>query len=62
VLSRAVAAGESSYDEIWFPGERVLPVQELAANFGDAQSQRIHMYRGSIRYWWMDCARRAARV
>jgi hypothetical protein len=62
VLSRAVAAGESSYDEIWFPGERVLPVQELAADFGDAQSQRIHMYHGSIRYWWMDCARRARRA
>jgi hypothetical protein len=62
VLSRAVAEGESSYDEIWFPGEQVLTIQELAANFGDAQSERIHIYPGSIRDWWMDCSRRARRA
>ena len=59
VLSHAVADGVSSYEDIWFPGEPVLPVQELAARFGDAQSQRIHYASISIRDWWMDCARRA---
>jgi hypothetical protein len=59
VLSHAVADGVSSYEDIWFPGDPVLPVQELAARFGDAQSQRIHYASISIRDWWMDCARRA---
>jgi len=62
VLSRAVAEGPSSIDEIWFLGEQVLPFQELAAGFGDAQSQRIHYTSISIRDWWMDCARRADRA
>ncbi len=62
VLGRAMAGGASSYDEIWFPGEQVLPVQELAARFGHAQSQRIHYTSISIRDWWMDCARRARRA
>jgi hypothetical protein len=60
VLSRAVADGASSDDELWFPGVELLPVQELAARFGDARSQRIHMHPASIRYWWSECARRAA--
>ena len=59
VLNRAVADGVSSYEDICFPGEPVLPVQELGARFGDAQSQRIHQQALSIRDWWMDCARRA---
>ena len=62
VLSRAMADGPSSDDELWFPGEQLPPVQELAARFGDAQSQRIHGGPVSIRYWWMECARRASRT
>ncbi len=62
VLSRAVADGTSSDDELWFPGEQLLPVQELAARFGDAQSQRFHMHSVSIHYWWLECARRVARL
>ena len=58
VLSRAMAAGPFSYDEIWFAGEQVLPIQELATRFGNAQSQRIHSNSFSIRDWWIDCARR----
>jgi hypothetical protein len=59
VLSRAMADGQSSYDEIWFAGEQVLPIQELAMRFGDVQSQRIHDNAFSIRDWWIDCCRRA---
>jgi len=62
VLSLAVADGPSSDDELWFPGEQLPPVQELAARFGDAQSQRIHESPVSIRYWWMECARRTSRT
>ncbi len=42
VLSRAVADSPCSDDELWFPGAQVVPVHELAARFGDPQSQRIH--------------------
>jgi len=59
VLSRAMADGQSPYDEIWFAGEQVLPIQELATRFGDSQSQRIHSDSFSIRDWWIDSARRA---
>jgi hypothetical protein len=59
VLSRAIADGQSSYDEIWFAGEQVLPIQELAMRFGDVQCQRIHDNAFSIRDWWIDCGRRA---
>ncbi|MEO8954763.1 MAG: radical SAM protein [Ktedonobacteraceae bacterium] len=62
VLSRAMAAGPFSYDEIWFRGEQVPPVRELATRFGDAQSQRIHYDSFSIRDWWVDCGRRAGRI
>jgi MoaA/NifB/PqqE/SkfB family radical SAM enzyme len=62
VLSCAMADGVPSYEEIWFPGERVPPIQELAARFGDAHSQRIHGNSFSIRDWWMDCNRRAPRA
>lgn len=58
VLNRAVADGACSRDDLWFTPEQLLPVQELAACFGDAQSQRIHEAL-SLRHWWLDCARRA---
>ena len=59
VLSRAIADGSSSDDELWFPGEQLPPVQELAERFGKPQSQLIHGHTRSIRYWWLECARRA---
>jgi MoaA/NifB/PqqE/SkfB family radical SAM enzyme len=60
VLSRAVADGAASDDELRFTREQLLlPIQELAARFGHPHSQRIHMHPGSIRRWWLDCARRA---
>lgn len=62
VLSRAMAAGSFSHDEVWFGDMQVLPIGELAARFGDARSQRIHSDSFSIRDWWIDSARRAARL
>jgi MoaA/NifB/PqqE/SkfB family radical SAM enzyme len=62
VLSRAMTAGSFSYDEVWFGDMQVLPIGELAARFGDARSQRIHSDSFSIRDWWIDSARRAARL
>ena len=59
VLNRAVADGASSDDEIWFTQEQLLPVQELAERFGQPHSHRIHGHSVSIRYWWLECARRA---
>ena len=59
VLSRAVADGDSSEEELWFTPEELVPVQELARHFGNPHSQRIHMHAPSMRRWWMECARRA---
>ena len=58
VLSRAVADGPCSDDDLWFPGVQEVPMKALAARFGDAQGQRIHEHATSIRYWWLECARR----
>jgi len=58
VLNRAVADGACSHEELWFTREQLLPIQEVAASFGDTQSQRIHE-ASSMRHWWLDCARRA---
>lgn len=62
VLSRAMADGSFTYDDIWFGGEQVLPIQELATRFGDTQSQSIHGDAFCMRDWWIDSARRAARL
>ncbi len=59
VLNRAVADGASTDDEIWFPREQLLPVRELAERFGQPHSRRIHAHSVSMRYWWLECARRA---
>ncbi len=62
VLSRAMAAGSFSYDEVWFGDMQLLPIGELATCFGDARSQCIHGDSFSIRDWWIDSARRAVRL
>jgi hypothetical protein len=62
VLSRAMAAGSFSYDEVWFGDMPLLPIGELATCFGDARSQRIYSDSFSIRDWWIDSARRAVRL
>jgi len=50
VLNRALADGACSHEELWFTREQLLPVQEVAARFGDPQSQRIHG-DDSVRHW-----------
>ena len=62
VLDHALVDGVTFDDELWFPGEQLLSIQELATRFGDAQGQRIHSHSVSIRYWWLECARRNARL
>ena len=62
VLERALIDGENILDELCFTQEQLLPVQELAARFGDPQSQRIHEDPASIRHWWLECTRRAGPV
>jgi hypothetical protein len=62
VLSRAMAAGTFSYDEVWFGERQVMPIDELATRFGDVRSQRIHPSSFSIRDWWIESARRAVRL
>jgi MoaA/NifB/PqqE/SkfB family radical SAM enzyme len=62
VLSRAIAAGTFSYDEVWFGDMQVPPIEELATRYGDAQSQRIHSDSFSIRDWWIDRARHASQL
>jgi hypothetical protein len=59
VLSRAVADGPCSSDEIWLTQKQVVPVKELAARFGHVNGLRIYSGPTSIRYWWLECARRA---
>jgi hypothetical protein len=62
VLSRAMAAGSFSYDEVWFGDMQVPPIDELATRYGNTQSLRIHSDSFSIRDLWIDSARRAARL
>jgi hypothetical protein len=63
VLGRAIADGPFSGDELRYTYEELLPpIKELAARFGDAQSQRIRYHPTSIRFWWLECARRTARL
>jgi hypothetical protein len=59
VLSRALDQGGRAIDAIWF-GRGPLPeVGGLAAQYGDPTGQRVHFTETSIRYLWLDRARRA---
>jgi hypothetical protein len=58
VLSRALARGRQPDDELWF-GPAPLPAPgELAARYGDADGLGIHPGPQSVRYLWLDRARR----
>jgi MoaA/NifB/PqqE/SkfB family radical SAM enzyme len=60
VLGRALARGRQRDDELWFgPGPLPAP-GELAARYGDADSLGVHLYPESVRYLWLDRARRQA--
>jgi hypothetical protein len=62
VLGRALAQGGRSTDAVWFGPEPLPPVGELAARFGDRTGQRVHFSEASVRYLWLDRARRAERA
>jgi hypothetical protein len=58
VLGRALAHGRQRDDELWFgPGPLPAP-DELAAGYGDAAGLGVHLWPESVRYLWLDRARR----
>jgi hypothetical protein len=59
VLSRALAQGGRSIDAVWFGLDRLPAVGELAARYGDRAGQGLHFIEASVRYLWLDRARRA---
>jgi hypothetical protein len=60
VLSRALAAGRRSDEELWF-GDALPSASELAVREGEPDSLRVHPGEQSVRYLWRDRARRRAR-
>jgi hypothetical protein len=61
VLGRALAHGRQRDDALWFgPGPLPGP-DELAARYGDAAGLGVHMGPESLRYLWLDRARRDPR-
>jgi hypothetical protein len=62
VLGRALAHGLRADDALWFAGLDPLPgPAELAARYGDATGLGLHPDPESVRYLWLDRARRRAR-
>ena len=59
VLGRALEQGGRSLDTVWFGSEQRPPVGELAAQYGDRSGQGVHFTEVSLRYLWLDRARRA---
>jgi hypothetical protein len=59
VLYRALEYGASSDDVLWFGGDPLPSVEELAAQYGDADGQHIHFTSESMRFRWLDLARQA---
>jgi hypothetical protein len=57
VLERALSAMDWSMDEVWFHPEELLPIAD-AARFGDPAGTGIHFSADSVRYLWLDRARR----
>jgi hypothetical protein len=62
VLGRALDQGGRSIDAVWFGPDRLPAVEELAARFGDRSGQGVHFTETSVRYLWLDRARRAGRT
>jgi hypothetical protein len=58
VLGRALDHGRQPDDALWFgPGPLPGPA-ELATRYGDAAGQGVHLAPESVRYLWLDRARR----
>jgi hypothetical protein len=62
VLGRAWEQGGRSIDAVWFGPDRLPAVGELAARYGDRAGQGVHFTETSVRYLWLDRARRAGRA
>jgi hypothetical protein len=62
VLGRALAQGGRAIDAVWFGPDRLPAVEELAARYGDRTGQGLHFTETSVRYLWLDRARRAGRA
>jgi hypothetical protein len=62
VLSRSLEQGARSIDAVWFGSDRLPAVAELAARDGDRAGQGVHFTETSVRYLWLDRARRAGRA
>jgi hypothetical protein len=58
VLGRALEQGGRSMDAVWFGPDRLPAVGELAARYGDRTGQGVHFSADSVRYLWLDRARR----
>ena len=59
VLGRALAHGHEPDDALCFgPGPHPRPA-ELAARYGDATGRGVHLAPESVRYLWLDRARRS---
>jgi hypothetical protein len=59
VLGRALEQGGRSIDAVWFGLDRLPAVEELAARYGDRTGLGLHFTEMSVRYLWLDRARRA---
>jgi hypothetical protein len=60
VLGSALAHGRQRDDALWFGPGPILAPDELAARYGDAAGLAVHPGPESVRYLWLDRARRAA--
>ena len=58
VPSRALAQGGRSIDAVWFGLDRLPAVGGLAARYGDRAEQGLRFTEASVRYLWLDRARR----
>jgi hypothetical protein len=59
VLGRALEQGGRSIDAVWFGPDRLPAAEELAARYGDRTGRGVHFTEASVRYLWLDRARRA---
>jgi hypothetical protein len=59
ILQRAFQVETHSYDQLWFPLDPIPGIQELAAQSGDVNGLRIHFSEQSMRFRWLDLAKRA---
>ena len=58
VFGRALAHGARTADALWFGPDPQPQLAELATRHGDQTGQGVHFSADSIRYLWLDRARR----